>query len=281
MGLGFGIQESLVKMVSRPMLNYFGGKWNASEWIISHFPEHDIYVEAFGGGGSILLKKPRSKREVINDIDLEIHNLYLVMRDYFPYLEEKLKLTPHSRTEYQRAYEETTDIVERARRSIIKSYFGIGDSQFHKGNGMRCSKTSNTCVASSWQSYIKHAWEISERFKGVTIESCDYLNLINRYDSPTTLFYFDPPYVRSTRSDRHGYRHDWKDEDHLNFITNLKGIKGMSIVSGYECQLYSDIDWQISKKDFKTQKHSKKTESIWLSPSTVKASKQLQLGSVI
>src|SRR6185312_12415259 len=129
----------------RPLLNYFGGKWNAGPWIISHFPDHEIYVEPFGGGASVLLQKPRSKREIINDIDLEIVNLYRVMRNAWPELERLLKLTPHSRVEYQDAYEDSNDMVEQARRTLVKSYFGIGYSQFHKGNGMRTSKTSGTC----------------------------------------------------------------------------------------------------------------------------------------
>lgn len=44
------------------MLNYYGGKWNAGPWIIQNFPDHEIYVEVFGGGASVLLQKPRSRR---------------------------------------------------------------------------------------------------------------------------------------------------------------------------------------------------------------------------
>jgi DNA adenine methylase len=58
--------------VKHPMLRYHGGKWRIAPWIISYIPTHKIYVELFGGGGSILLRKPRSYAELYNDFDEEI-----------------------------------------------------------------------------------------------------------------------------------------------------------------------------------------------------------------
>lgn len=37
--------------VDRPVLRYHGGKFLLSDWIIDRMPAHDVYVEAFGGGG--------------------------------------------------------------------------------------------------------------------------------------------------------------------------------------------------------------------------------------
>ena len=52
-----------------PPLKYFGGKWLLAPWIIEHFPSHKTYVEPYGGGASVLLRKPRAATEVYGDLD--------------------------------------------------------------------------------------------------------------------------------------------------------------------------------------------------------------------
>jgi hypothetical protein len=41
--------------IARPALRYHGSKWRIAPWIIQHFPAHECYCEAFGGGAAVLL----------------------------------------------------------------------------------------------------------------------------------------------------------------------------------------------------------------------------------
>ena len=85
--------------IRRPIVRYHGGKFLLADWIISHFPHHHGYVEPFGGGGSVLLKKGRCHFEVYNDLDGEIVNLFRCMRDNGERLRNLIRLTPYSRRE--------------------------------------------------------------------------------------------------------------------------------------------------------------------------------------
>jgi DNA adenine methylase len=68
-----------------------------------------------------------------------------------------------------------------------------------------------------------------------------YLEVIKRFNngSPNRVFYFDPPYLITTRSTQAKlYRHDWVLEDHKVFLKAIQAIKSPVIVSHYPCDLY-------------------------------------------
>lgn len=89
--------------VVRPLLRYHGGKWRLAPWIISFFPDHRIYTEAYGGAASVLLRKKRSYAEVYNDLDGEIVNLFRVLRNPAQAREliRLVALTPFAREEFE------------------------------------------------------------------------------------------------------------------------------------------------------------------------------------
>ena len=67
--------------ITRPALRYRGGKWRLAPWIISHFLEHECYVEPFSGGASVLFRKPLSTLECINDLDGDVVAFFRLLRD--------------------------------------------------------------------------------------------------------------------------------------------------------------------------------------------------------
>ena len=89
--------------VRRPVLHWHGGKWALAPWIIGHFPPHRIYVEAFGGAASVLLRKRRVYCEIYNDLDDEVVALFEVLRGGGAgRLIEAVRHTPYARAEFDR-----------------------------------------------------------------------------------------------------------------------------------------------------------------------------------
>jgi DNA adenine methylase len=216
-------QTANLIQVERPVLRYHGGKWKLAEWIIGLFPPHRAYVEAFGGGASVLLQKPRSHGEVYNDLDSEIVNVFRVLRDVEQAkdLDRRLRLTPYSREEFRLSYEDTADPVEAARRTIVRSFQGFTSASVTKVHktGFRSNANRNgTTPARDWVHHADHIQSFVERMQGVVIENRQAAEVIERHDSRDTLIYADPPYVSSTRfAGAHWkdcYRHEMNDDDH-------------------------------------------------------------------
>lgn len=73
---------------------YAGGKFYARKLILGHIPPHTAYVEPFAGGGSIFFAKKKVRFNLLNDIDDELTNVYLTIRDHPESLIEFLRVRP-------------------------------------------------------------------------------------------------------------------------------------------------------------------------------------------
>jgi len=248
--------------IKRPSLHYFGGKWKHAEKIIRTFPEHKTFVDVFCGAASITLRKPRSKNEIVNDINKEITDFFFVLREKNTELRCLLEKTPYSREEYYRCREPSEDIVEQARRTIVKSWFGIGDSLDNE-TGFRVSLTQRGSLTRPWIEYVDSLYLYANRMRGVIIENLSYETIFDRYDRPGTLFYLDPPYAVETRSKKCAYKFDWGPYDHEVFLDRIKNIKCQFVLSGYLGEQYSNLPWPRTQFAAKSQ-FSSRQEYVWV-----------------
>ena len=61
------------------ILRRMGNKRKLSGEIISMFPKHSVYIEPFFGAGGLFFNKPKSKYNIVNDIDADVFNLFMVV----------------------------------------------------------------------------------------------------------------------------------------------------------------------------------------------------------
>jgi DNA adenine methylase len=268
--------------INRPVLRYYGGKFRLAPWIIEHFPEHRIYCEPYGGGGSVLLRKPRSYGEVYNDLDKSVVNVFRVLRDQPGQLEDLLRKTPFAREEFELSYRRGRTSLERARRTIVLSFMGFGSDSTTRGGrtGFRNnSNRSGTTPAQDWASYPENISRFRERLEGVVIENRDAIVVMKSQDTFETLFYVDPPYVRSTRTsgNKAGYRFEMTDRQHQSLLAFLTGVKGMVVLSGYPSPIYLQLEengWIKIDSETLVFGNRPRTECLWMNPRAVRAMPQ-------
>lgn len=269
--------QPTTQQVTRPAIRYYGGKWNLAEWILSYFPPHQQYVELCGGAGSVLLQKPRSDLEIYNDLDNNVVNFFQMLRDRPEELINKIWLTPWARAEYElhRVPDPDPDPLEKARRFWVGCCMSISGSPF-TSSGMRLVKSVEHApngVRSWFYEKLDHLYAAAERFRMVQIENKPYQDILSSYDHPETLFYFDPPYVTSTRTNGKEYLHEWTDNDHREAAELLQRVQGYVVVSGYPSPLYAEIytGWHRTDREAAVNAGSKRVECLWLSPRTTEA----------
>lgn len=286
------------RRVSSP-ISWLGGKSRMVNKLLPMLPEHRVYVEPFGGGGSLLLGKEPSPVEVYNDLDSGLVNFFRVLRDpaLVGQLIFKASATPYSREEYSHClatWESCEDPVERAYRWFVVSRFSFGGIFGNSwGSSVSASTRGMAQVASSWLSAVQRLEIVHQRIMRIQVDNQDFRKVIPRYDTPNTLFYVDPPYVPATRKGGK-YRHEMSLDDHRALVDLLLALKGMALLSGYEHAVYRPLEkagwkkrsWQtvccvagrtrhngLQGKGQAKAKQSR-TECVWISPRADAARKE-------
>ena len=256
---------------------WYGGKFSHLDWLLPLLPSCHHYCEPFAGSGAILLNREPSPVETYNDLDGEVCNFFRVLRDHKDALVEAIGLTPFSREEFALACGLDPDVfpVERARRFYVRArQVRTGLAQTASiGRWANCKETSRagmSGVISRWLGGVEALPEIADRLLRVQIENRPAIDVIRLYDSESTLFYCDPPYIHATRGDAKAYGHEMTDEQHRELAKVLNSICGMVAVSNYPCHLmdalYPAPRWRKIICPARTN-HStkdKRVEGLWI-----------------
>lgn len=250
----------------KAVLKYPGAKNRIAAWICSFIPEHDVYLEPYFGSGAVFFNKQRAKRiETINDINDDVYNFFKVLRDNSDELIKLLSLTPYSRIEYNKAYVDSDDSIEQARRFCVRCWQGFGCANRYR-NGFKSGQQSQSPnPAKAWKVLPNTLIEATERLKDTQIEHLDAIELLNRYDTSDVFIYADPPYLLGTRKG-YLYKHEMSDKDHIELLNTLKKHPGKILISGYDNDLYDSIlvGWHKEYKQTTAEHGLQRIECLWM-----------------
>lgn len=258
----------------RPIIKCHGSKYYLCHKIIPLLPPHKIYVEAFGGGGNVLINKPVSTVEIFNDINKGLINLYINVvnfpRDFLNMI-NKFKYNKEN-FEYFKNYPSLTGLFMESVIYLIRNRMSRGGmgKTFAQSKRTRGGKMGDV---NAWETFLsKHLEPVAERLKKVNFCYFNGIEVIKRWDSSHTTHYCDPPYFPSTRTAKKVFSNEMSIENHEELLDTLMNIKGRGVISGYHHPLYDNIlsgwnlyEFEMPNYSGQNRKKQRRIECLWVS----------------
>ncbi|MEO8205995.1 MAG: DNA adenine methylase [Chthoniobacterales bacterium] len=177
----------------KPAVSWPGGKSKLLKYILPLIPKHTCYVEPFAGGLAVLLAKPRSQIEVLNDLNGDLVTFYRCVRFHADTLLTELEFVLNSRKEFFDFADQPglTDIQRASRwffrhrncfRGASLGTFGVSPTSTGSASGSRSAR-------------MESIRELNLRMDRVIVENMDWKKCLDSYDRPTSFFFLDPPYT--------------------------------------------------------------------------------------
>ena len=266
-------------------VSYVGGKSKiAPQLIIPNIPKDiEMYVEVFGGQFWTFFKMnledyPNLKTVVYNDFNPLNYNMYQCIQDHKRLLEECEKFivqekdvfptNPICREQFNRFQAEIFDEnfkVKPYDYEVAAKYIYVLTQVFSGANPSKSKfidlKGKYHSKFTSFKNKLKKP-EWQKMFERIDlVENMDFQEVIEKYDSPNTYFYVDPPYYVVGEGSYYS-NHDFGRQDHERLAKVLNDVKGKFSLSYYDFEqlhfFFPDNIDRWEKKEFAKAAAAKK-----------------------
>jgi DNA adenine methylase len=264
------------------MLSYIGGKSKIGKWIVDLYPKDmETYVETFGGMfwcyfNMDLSQYPNLKRVVYNDFNPLNYNLFKCVQN-----PSELQRALDSIDVQQLGVSSTPDVFrtrfQEYQNEIFSSGFTITYPDYEVAakyvyvvtqvfSGSKPETSSFIDLKGKYRSkYLSFRDKLSnpnwlENFLRITnVENMDFQQVIEKYDSPSTYIYLDPPYWKT---ENYYSNHDFDRNDHERLANTLRAVQSKFSLSYYDFDLlstwYPQNQYRWEKKKFAKAASAKK-----------------------
>lgn len=251
------------KEINSPF-RYAGGKFYARKLILEQLPEHDFYIEPFAGGASIFFAKPKVSTNWLNDIDEELINCLITIRDNVEELINFLDGIPATKElhgYYKNEFQPQNNLERAGRWYYLNrtSYSGIMNMRnCYWGYGEKYSMRP--------ENWPRHLRKCSSKLQNVIITNLTYHEVIDQAPDGAFLF-VDPPYFNADQDKF--YTHSFTRNTHyeLEEVLRQNADRLKFLITYDNTQEVRDMYWWCNTLDkewnytiSRTDDQKKKTE---------------------
>lgn len=210
----------------RAVVSYAGGKQKLLKHILPLIKPHVCYVEPFGGSLAVLLAKPPSQLEVVNDVNGILVQFYRNVKNHVEALLEEMESVLNSRREFE-DYGRQPGLTElqKVARWFIRNKLSFA------GHGKHFAIARSHALSSREKRLIAIR-SLSRRLDRTTIEERSWELIFEAYDTPETFFFLDPPYPEPGGALYGG----WDELATERFCAAVRQIKGQWVFTFKDCE---------------------------------------------
>ena len=246
-------------MRTTPLISWPGGKSRHLKRLLPHIPPQAGYVEAFAGGCALLLAKPPSRLEVVNDVHGDLINLYRCAASHPDELARTLRtFPPASRAQIDSARQllATKGCLTDIYRAAL--FLHLNKTSF-AGSGTSLAVVRNPIGRAfiGTEALVERVRQFHDRFNSVVIENLDYQRLLKNYDHPDNFIFLDPPYGVSDVKNYDG----WGTGQMTEFNARVQALTGKWIVTLDDSEFNRDL-WQGHDIEFVSTRNGSGNQSV-------------------
>lgn len=242
------------------MISYIGGKSKIGKWIVPFYPtDMETYVEPFSGMfwcffNMDLEKYPNLKKVVYNDFNPLNYNLFQCVQNP----SELQRVMDEIEVQQVGVIDTSIELKEKFntfQSEIFGDGFKVGNCNYLTAakyvyvlsqvfSGSKPETSNFIDLKGKYRSkYLAFRDKLSkpnwvDHFIKITdVENLDFQDVIEKYDSPSTYFYVDPPYWKT---ENYYSNHDFDRDDHERLAIALNNVQGKFSLSYYDFELLHD-----------------------------------------
>lgn len=205
---------------------YAGGKGRCYQRIINLMPAHRVYIEAYLGGGSVMLHKRPAVMNIGIDLDAD------VIKAWSAHLAKRDDATASS-----------PNLAMRA--GIVRNSDAAPSPTL--------TMPARTVISD------EPSWHLIEGDALAVLPSLDLT-------ADTLIYADPPYLLETRRQMRLLYNFEYNRADHVEMLTLFRGLDCMVMISGYESKLYDEMlgDWHRETFTAYDRGNNQRQECVWM-----------------
>lgn len=196
-----------------------------------------VFVDLFCGSLAILCYLPEDTKIVVNDINGDLINLYVIIKTKLNEFIAELEALPYSEVLFQKYKEvlRSDNKVSDLERAV--AYYYVQFASFRgrsKNASFRISAVEDNNMASTFRKNLPSIVALSDRLQTVEILNRDFRKVLRQFNDGNVFVYADCPYLGTENYYEckvNGKTYVFGEKEHRDLAQMLKEHKGIFMLS--------------------------------------------------